>query len=195
MIKITKKSHDPSRHLRPFQLRDAHDLYKQCVDFYGGAVPDAFRRLEWPFCDERAALDAGLSLTSNTVRDLPGAYAYVDETDRSIALVSASFYEQIDRSVLLGTYLTPRIRKKGFHRTVKAALFTRLGRFVDTYYCIVSLSNPYAIRALEHMAAERISQSETMRAVPERIKLEYALHQPAALFRIPVRQTANSSAK
>ncbi len=195
LIKITKKSHAISRHLRPFQLHDARALYQQCVDFYGGVIPDSVRRYEWPFCDEFAALDYGVSLLANTVDDLPGAYAYVDDDDHCIALVSVSFYERRDRSVLLGTYLTPRIRQKGFHRTVKTALFTQLAEHVDTYYCIVSAANPYAIRALLQMAAEQISEQAVICAIPLRIQLEHALQQPAALFRLEPRQWTDCSAK
>ncbi len=138
---------------------------------------DRLRKTEWPFCDERALLQALTGWRQTRIGRYAAAYAIgiAEEPTRRIATrtigaLVVSAYDAHSRSAQLGTYIAPDWRAQGLSRQAKELLFARLGHTVDTYYCIVRADNTAALRAMEHLPYARRAMATSL--VPDAIARE-----------------------
>jgi len=171
--------------LRPLSVKDARTLffisshYLREMALTSGDLTDSdkLRQTEWPFCDERALLQALAGWRQTRVGRYAAAYAICiaeeergPSATRTIGALVVSAYDAHSRSAQLGTYIAPDWRAKGLSRQAKERLFARLGHTVDTYYCIVRADNTAALRALGKLPYARRAMAATL--LPDAIAKE-----------------------
>lgn len=187
---------NPDFFLRPLAIADCLALSDACCLHYAAAQSDSWRRYEWPFASQEAALQYGTSLVfaEPPVEGLSAAWALVEtNSQHCVGLIAVTHAAECSGTGLLGTYIRPDRRGRGWQKSAKHQLFTLFDRQVRHYICLIASDNTASLNGLRKCDEFAELAPIPASALPIALYTEWLrLNQPSQIFRLTPRRLRDS---